>query len=1034
MLRSRSVLGVFLAFLLSAAVAAQAPPSSEFDRQVELLAAAAGGSASVSVHRATGVASFVRLARGSLVLDGTTPIQKSVDFFVRHGEVFGISDPFGELSVDGGWTDRYGRAHTTHRQVHQGIPVFAGVLRTHFDPAGNLTAVNGTFVPGISVDPRPVLTPPQALEVALARVRELPGTPADARLRADGGQLLVFRSGLVRRVPGRDHLVYEVEVGNEADVREFVYVDAHSGKVVDRITGIHEAIDRVIHEPLFNESVIWEEGDSLPYSTGDPGNDDQVNGLIDQSAAVRDLFSNLSGGTFLSWDGTEGTMHSIWKAGFLGCPNASWNGTSTNFCDGVASDDVVVHEWAHAYTSTTHGLIYQWQPGALNESYSDIFGELVDLINGAGTDSPAATRSAGGCSVYKGNVPPNLNVHSPLAVAGSYEAAGAIFDPPPPIAVTADVELVNDGDDEGGSGSATDACQALSGFTSGRIALLDRGNCTFKSKVVRAQNAGAVGVILVNTADTIFRMSGSDPSIVIPTVMIAQSDGQVLKDQLANGVNATLATTAATADTYRWLMGEDSFGFGGAIRDLWNPPCLGDPAKVDSAWYHCSTSDGGGVHTNSGVPNHAFALLVDGGTFNGQSIAAIGTTKAAHVYWRAMSVYQVPDTDFADHADALQQACTDLVGIDLPDLLDGEPSGEVIDGTDCAQVAKASLAVELAAEPPCSFQPLLDPDAPSFECGTVAFDDDFETDPAAGWTFENEGVHEEYDPRDWAWTADLPPGGEGSALFGIDSLEIGNCVPGDDDQSGVMTATSPSIPVAAPLRLAFDHYVATEALWDGGNLKISVNKGPFELVGPERFTFNAYNATLNGPEQNTNPLAGERAFTGGDGGQVAGSWGQSQVDLTTLAAPGDTIRLRFDLGVDGCNGLKGWYVDNLLVCTGVTAAGAVPDGHTVGGTPLLVGKSGPDSILLAWEESCVGSDGDYAVYEGALGDFTSHLPKQCSTGGDTSSVIEPSAASAYYLVVPRNTGREGSYGTDSEGVERNQGAAACLAQSVTGCD
>ena len=105
----------------------------------------------------------------------------------------------------------------------------------------------------------------------------------------------------------------------------------------------------------------------------------------------------------MSWDGEDGTMHSIWNADFLGCPNASWNGLSTNYCDGVASDDVVAHEWAHAYTQATHGLIYKWQSGALNESYSDIFGEVIDSINGAGTDAPIATRTAGDCSTFGGS-------------------------------------------------------------------------------------------------------------------------------------------------------------------------------------------------------------------------------------------------------------------------------------------------------------------------------------------------------------------------------------------------------------------------------------------------------------------------------------------------------------------------------------------------------------------------------------------------------------------------------------------------------
>ena len=73
--------------------------------------------------------------------------------------------------------------------------------------------------------------------------------------------------------------------------------------------------------------------------------------------------------------------------------------------------------------------------------------------------------------------------------------------------------------------------------------------------------------------------------------------------------------------------------------------------------YVCDTADNGGVHTNSGVPNHGYALLVSGGTYNGKTVNAIGRTKAAHIYFRAQSVYQVDDSDFADHADALEASC-----------------------------------------------------------------------------------------------------------------------------------------------------------------------------------------------------------------------------------------------------------------------------------------------------------------------------------------------------------------------------------------
>ena len=64
---------------------------------------------------------------------------------------------------------------------------------------------------------------------------------------------------------------------------------------------------------------------------------------------------------------------------------------------------------------------------------------------------------------------------------------------------------------------------------------------------------------------------------------------------------------------------------------------------------------------------------------------------------------------------------------------------------------------------------------------------------------------------------------------------------------------------------------------------------------------------------NTNPLAGQMSFTGTDQGSLSGSWGQSQIDLGSLVVAGNRIVLRFDLGVDGCNGAEGWYLDNVQV-------------------------------------------------------------------------------------------------------------------------
>ena len=73
----------------------------------------------------------------------------------------------------------------------------------------------------------------------------------------------------------------------------------------------------------------------------------------------------------------------------------------------------------------------------------------------------------------------------------------------------------------------------------GKIAVIDRGNCSFVEKVLGAQLGGAVGAIIVNNVDgPPLAMGGSDApgnAISIPAVMISKADGQILKTQLSGG-------------------------------------------------------------------------------------------------------------------------------------------------------------------------------------------------------------------------------------------------------------------------------------------------------------------------------------------------------------------------------------------------------------------------------------------------------------------------------------------------------------------
>ena len=126
-------------------------------------------------------------------------------------------------------------------------------------------------------------------------------------------------------------------------------------------------------------------------------------------------------------------------------------------------------------------------------------------------------------------------------------------------------------------------------------------------------------------------------------------------------------------------------------------------------------------------------------------------------------------------------------------------------------------------------------------------------------------------------------------------------------------------------------------------------------------------------------------------------------------------------------------------CFTLLQAGAVPDGLRVPGIPLALAHSSVAGDLdLLWGASCVQTDDDYAVYEGVLGDFTSHVPvgiPDCTTGGATTTTITPSAGDRYYLVVPQllSEGIEGSYGFASDGTPRTPSLSACGLQVVCEC-
>jgi len=102
--------------------------------------------------------------------------------------------------------------------------------------------------------------------------------------------------------------------------------------------------------------------------------------------------------------------------------------------------------------------------------------------------------------------------------------------------------------------SVLDGCTALpAGSLTGKIGLIERGTCGFTTKVKNAQDAGATAAIIYSLPNSVptGAMGGVDATIIIPSVLIENSEGEYIKTQLSANttVIVTLKNDPATAVT-----------------------------------------------------------------------------------------------------------------------------------------------------------------------------------------------------------------------------------------------------------------------------------------------------------------------------------------------------------------------------------------------------------------------------------------------------------------------------------------------------
>jgi uncharacterized repeat protein (TIGR01451 family) len=163
----------------------------------------------------------------------------------------------------------------------------------------------------------------------------------------------------------------------------------------------------------------------------------------------------------------------------------------------------------------------------------------------------------------------------------------------------------------------------------GKIALIDRGNCTYQVKIKNAQNAGAIAVIVINNvAGSPVTMSGNDNTITIPAVMISQSDGAAIKSALASAqeVSVTLKSSTLDGDFDNGVITHE-YGHGISNRLTGGPlsaSCLQNAEQMGEGWSDylalMYTTNWATTNTTDGGLVRAIGNYVAGKAYNGTGI------------------------------------------------------------------------------------------------------------------------------------------------------------------------------------------------------------------------------------------------------------------------------------------------------------------------------------------------------------------------------------------------------------------------------
>lgn len=280
-----------------------------------------------------------------------------------------------ELEVQNLKVDALETTHVRLAQRRNGLEVVGGELVLHVDKAGEVFAVSGTAEGGDAVS----ATPTVGAEAAVAAAKALMVSES-VTLESTEAPTLLY----VQPTKGGLNLAWNVTVAGVAQdgtpVREAVYVDAQTGAIAERHGLLHFALNRRIYT---GGNTTRLPGTQLRAEGGAAVSDAVANRNYDLLGQTYECYRQLFGRDSVNGNGL--TLHSTVHHD-VRLDNAYWNGQQMVYGDGsglfgnfATSFDVTVHELTHGVTQYESNLVYQSEPGALDESIADIFAAVCQV-------------------------------------------------------------------------------------------------------------------------------------------------------------------------------------------------------------------------------------------------------------------------------------------------------------------------------------------------------------------------------------------------------------------------------------------------------------------------------------------------------------------------------------------------------------------------------------------------------------------------------------------------------------------------------